>query len=53
VATATVVALRASNPQISTSSVEDHVEFLFWGAEGDGTVVLRILVVIDDDGTSL
>jgi hypothetical protein len=51
VAAATVVALGGGDPQIGRTSVEDHVELLLGGAEGNLAVVLRVLIVVDNDGS--
>lgn len=43
------VALGGSNPQVRAASVEDDLELLGRSTEVDRTVVLRVLVVVDDD----
>lgn len=47
------VTVRGGNPQIGATSVEDDLELLGRGAKGDSTVVLGVLVVVDDNGTVL
>lgn len=49
VSAAAGVALGGSDPQVRATSVEDDLELLGRGTEVDGTVVLRVLVVVDDD----
>eukprot|EP00128_Syssomonas_multiformis_P002353 Colp12_sorted_trinity150504_noHs@6275 len=51
VAAATGVAVGGGNPQVSGAGVEDHVELLTGGAEGDLAIVLGVLVVVDDNGS--
>mmetsp|Transcript_53630 Transcript_53630/g.93578 ORF Transcript_53630/g.93578 Transcript_53630/m.93578 type:complete len:391 (-) Transcript_53630:59-1231(-) len=53
VAAATGVAVGRSNPKVGTAGIEDHVELLVGGAEGDLAVVLGVLVIIDHDGAVL
>jgi hypothetical protein len=45
--------LLVGGPQIGTASVIDHLQCLTRSANVDGTIVLRILIIIDDDGSGL